>query len=452
MNRLRDWLNRKATDQPPALLGQLIENLPHVVFQLDAGGQWRFLSKAWASLTGLTIDECIDTHYSNAIHPRDRERCKSQFSLLSHGGQCTLAIRLGRESDRYQWVEVHAAGLIVDAQFCGITGTLTNINDRIDEEELLLANQRSLAGMLNDLPGMMYRCRNNIDWTMDYVSAGSLDLTGYPPDDIINNRVISYGGLIHPDDQSSVWNTVQRGIRERRHFELTYRIITASGNEKWVSERGRGLFSSNGEFLGLEGFMVDITADQQRQVVAGENTLIDPDSGIATLALSLDRIGRAINRSKEPGRQPFALIAILLDRFQSILDRGVDPRAIKSIIAERIQSPLAPLDTTCATNEHQFLILTERTVDTEALVALAQAIQDEFLQPILIGEAQYLTSLSIGVAMGSECHHCADELLHDAERAMHHASALGGGRIECFDPRLSPPRTADYSLGGISND
>ncbi len=452
MNRLRDWLDRKSGSPSSVIPKQLIENLPQVVFQMDAAGRWKYLSKAWPSLTGLNVDECVGSHYSKAIHPRDRERCETQFHSMSQGGQCTLAIRLGGQNERYQWVEIRAAGLIFETQFCGITGTITNINDRVDEEELLLANQRSLTGMLNDLPGMMYRCRNNIHWTMDYVSAGSLDLTGYPPEDLINSKVISYAGLIHPEDRDTVWSMVQQAVREHRNFELTYRIITAGGHEKWISERGRALFSSNGELLGLEGFMADITGDQYRQILFTNDAQIANEIGLTALTLSRDRIERVVRRSKEIEQQPYGLMAILLDRFPSIRDRGMDPSAIKRSVAKRIQKPLAPFDTVCAIGEQQFLVLTEHVADAQALIALAQLIQDQFLQPIQVKEKQYLVSLSIGVIMGSERHHSADELLVDAETAMHHASALGGNRIERFDPRVMPSQSVEYSLGGITND
>lgn len=126
-------------------------------------------------------------------------------------------------------------------------------------EEELRESQRTLATLMSNLPGMAYRCRNDPEWTMDFVSEGCSELTGHAPDDLIGNRRVSYSDLIHADDRETVWKTVQAGIEEQRPFELTYRMTAASGEPKWVWEQGRGIFSSERELLSVEGFVTDVT-------------------------------------------------------------------------------------------------------------------------------------------------------------------------------------------------
>jgi len=116
-----------------------------------------------------------------------------------------------------------------------------------------------LNSLLSNLLGMVYRCRNDLDWTMDYVSDGCLDLTGYAPEEIIHNRAISYGQIIHPADRQRIWELVEAAINERKAFDLTYRIITKFGTEKWVRELGRATPANQGDVFALEGFITEIT-------------------------------------------------------------------------------------------------------------------------------------------------------------------------------------------------
>jgi diguanylate cyclase (GGDEF)-like protein/PAS domain S-box-containing protein len=119
-------------------------------------------------------------------------------------------------------------------------------------------NQRSLKTLLGNLPGMVYRCRNDADWTTEFVSEGCYELTGYPAAAFLNHQVM-YGDLIHPDDRKRLWDEAQAALAARRSFQLVYRIITATGGEKWVWEQGCGVSAPDGEVVALEGFVTDIT-------------------------------------------------------------------------------------------------------------------------------------------------------------------------------------------------
>ncbi len=139
---------------------------------------------------------------------------------------------------------------------------LNIIHDITERKEIELTcqeNQRLLTTLLESLPGMAYRCKNDPDWTMEYVSAGVEDLVGLKDHDLIGNRKTSYANLIHPEDKQMVWDVIQDALKNKKNFEMTYRIQIGYAVEKWVWEKGLGIYDEKGELLALEGFISDIT-------------------------------------------------------------------------------------------------------------------------------------------------------------------------------------------------
>ena len=120
---------------------------------------------------------------------------------------------------------------------------------------------QQLNTLVSNLPGMVYRCINDPGWTMEYVSLGSLILTGYAPDVFTGSKPqVSYGSIIHPEFQDWVWHEIQDKIHSNEPFELEYKILHRNGSERWVWERGLMVAGEDGERKYLEGFVTDITA------------------------------------------------------------------------------------------------------------------------------------------------------------------------------------------------
>jgi diguanylate cyclase (GGDEF)-like protein/PAS domain S-box-containing protein len=120
-------------------------------------------------------------------------------------------------------------------------------------------SERFLTTLAANLPGVLYRCRNDASWTMQYLSEGCRELTGYPPEALEENREIAYGELVHPEDRDRVWHGVQRAVEEDRPFQLIYRLRTRGGEEKWVWEQGRVVDPAAPRGGSLEGCIFDVT-------------------------------------------------------------------------------------------------------------------------------------------------------------------------------------------------
>ncbi len=158
-----------------------------------------------------------------------------------------------------------------NSEIIGVQIISQDITERKQTEDALKESQRRLMTLMGNLPGMAYRCRFDEDWTMEFVSDGCYDLTGYRPEDLINNHKISYAQVIYPDDRLKTWEVIQTEVEKNNRFTFTYRIVTASGQIKWVWEQGQGVYSKDGNLEALEGFLIDIT--EQKRYEEALNTI-----------------------------------------------------------------------------------------------------------------------------------------------------------------------------------
>ncbi|MHB1360965.1 MAG: hybrid sensor histidine kinase/response regulator, partial [Rhodocyclaceae bacterium] len=165
--------------------------------------------------------------------------------------------------------------------------------------------------LLQNLNGMVYRCRNDADWSMEFASDGCRALLGIEPAALRAGQP-GYSSLIHPDDSPMVWQAVQDGIKERRPFQTEYRVRHADGGWRWVWEQGCGLFDTAGNLLFLEGFITDIT---QRKTA---------ETALRNLAAELeDRVAERILALTNKEEEIRSLVDNLVDCVIHIDSRGI---------------------------------------------------------------------------------------------------------------------------------
>ncbi len=127
------------------------------------------------------------------------------------------------------------------------------------EQSAILESPRVLRTLVENLPGMAYRCAGDAAWTMHFVSDGFLELTGYDPRDLIGNNRIAYADLIHKDDIEMVRRKTEVAIACGERWTIEYRIRTRDGSQKWVWERGVGVFGADGTLQAREGLITDVS-------------------------------------------------------------------------------------------------------------------------------------------------------------------------------------------------
>ncbi len=220
------------------------------------------INSTYEKITGRTKEELKKTGWTAITHPDDLEKDLENYRKLQSGEikSYTMEKRLIKPDGSIVWVNLIMSQLnLSENNQSNHIALLQDITRRKSIEEELMESERSKSVLLSHLPGLAYRCNYDREWTMQYVSAGCFELTGYLPESFIANKELSFNDIIAPEYREVLWEKWKYNLVNHLPLNHEYEIITASGKRKWVLEMGEGIFNLKGEVEALEGIIIDIT-------------------------------------------------------------------------------------------------------------------------------------------------------------------------------------------------
>lgn len=134
-----------------------------------------------------------------------------------------------------------------------------SVSGVLDADKQSIPAIHSLEALLASIDGMVYRCLADAAWTMEFVSQGALELTGYQPEELIGQTAASFDQIIFADDRERVRQVIHNALDNGTKFELEYRITRKSGEIRWVVERGSAVKRADKGVCILEGIIQDVT-------------------------------------------------------------------------------------------------------------------------------------------------------------------------------------------------
>ncbi|MDX1579760.1 MAG: PAS domain S-box protein, partial [Gemmatimonadota bacterium] len=236
--------------------------IPKVVSEIDSGRMLE-VNEAFTQMFGAhraTVEGASSLELG-FWDDADRRR-ELVARLRSEGG-------FDAEEAWYRDLEGRRGRMLMSARALELSGeglavwTIQDVTERYERE-------RFLSTLLANLPGVVYRCRNDRDWTMEYLAPGVEELTGHTAEQLLGPGEPTYASLIHPDDRERVWREVQEALEASRPFRLEYRIGTSDGTEKWIWEQGTGVEVRREGPATIEGYLFEITEEVEARRAAAE--------------------------------------------------------------------------------------------------------------------------------------------------------------------------------------
>lgn len=207
----------------------------------------------------LTFEQVLDV-----IHPDDVEFLRQTYvDLQGEKERYQHEFRVVKPDGELRWLLARGTIFREESGALIAAGVHVDISGQHRIEEALRESRRRLSTLMSNLPGMAYRCLNDRNWTMLFVSQGCESVCGYKAEQLVSGEVV-WSQLVVQDDRGWLWESVQEALDDDRPFEVEYCIRHADGSQRWVWEQGRGVREDD-QLLGLEGFITDITARKQAE-------------------------------------------------------------------------------------------------------------------------------------------------------------------------------------------
>ena len=268
-----------------------------------------------------------------------------------------------------------------------------------------------------------------------YESPAASRLLGYPPGTLIGKTPFE---TVHPKDVARVREAFAALVRgEVSTAPIVLRFRHADGSWIHLEALGNNLL----ENPGIRGIVLtsrDITdrkrAEERVQYLANYDVL----TALPNRFLMHDRLTQVVAQAHR-NKLSAALLHVDIDRFKVVnetLGHYVGDALLKQA-AERIRKVIREGDTVARVGGDEFTVVFPNVTSLQALSKIAQEMLRELAQPFPGDGQDLFLSASIGISLFPDDAGSVDELIKNADAAMHSAKNLGRNNYQFFTSDLN---------------
>lgn len=279
-----------------------------------------------------------------------------------------------------------------------------------------------------------------------YSSPSCLRITGHPPERFMESPELMREMILEQDQPG--WDAFLKSANCDQGAAYDFRIRSREGDLRWLGAVGRGVAGIGMKPLGVRCSFRDITEHKGLEEKLRHQALHDPLTGLANRTLCLDRIGQAMSREKRRENYYFAVVFLDLDRFKVINDslghRFGDLVLVET--AQRLSTEVRALDTVSRFGGDEFVLLLDELASPSEAIRIVKRIRKALSQTIRVEGQEILTTASFGIVFSPVDNVTPQEILQNANIAMHYSKEAGRNRFKVFTGRMLENAVAQLTL------
>ncbi|MGL5079868.1 MAG: putative bifunctional diguanylate cyclase/phosphodiesterase [Microcoleaceae cyanobacterium] len=268
-----------------------------------------------------------------------------------------------------------------------------------------------------------------------YVNRAFTQITGYFAEDVLGQTPRILQG---PKTDRQVLETMKCSLQERKVFQgetINYRKDGTEFHNHW---RVEPICSASGQITHYLAIQRDITHQKQSEHLLTACETSDPLTRLPNRSILTYRLQEAIEKTHCHQDYLFALLFLDLDHFKLVNDslghQAGDQLLVA--IAQRLQQCVRPTDMIARLGGDEFAILLNNIRDLATVSQIAERIQQNLRKTLLLKGHELSTTVSIGIALSSTGYDHPEDLLRDADIALHRAKARGRACYAVFNKTM----------------
>jgi diguanylate cyclase (GGDEF)-like protein/PAS domain S-box-containing protein len=262
-------------------------------------------------------------------------------------------------------------------------------------------------------------------------NAGAERIKGYSAEEIIGEHCSRF----YPEDETGSW----LGAAEAEGREESEGVsVRKDGTRFWANVVTTALRDKAGRLRGFSMVTRDVTERKMAEQRLLHDALHDGLTGLANRALFMDRLGHAVERARRHRDYAFAVFFLDLDRFKLVND-SLGHLAGDRLLVEvgrRLKSCMRAGDTVARLGGDEFTILLDDTKDSGDALRMAERAQARLSLPFDLDGHEVFVTASVGIALSAMDYLRPEDILRDANTAMHGAKSLGKSAFKVFDATM----------------
>src|SRR3954452_2237204 len=379
----------------------------YAIIGTDADGLITVFNGGAELMLGYRADDLVGLHRPDLFHDREElERLATEFGVpvdrvLGHGTRSA-------DTDTRDWTLVRRDGSKVPVSL-----TITAIRDAGGTLTGYLGIGRDITAerqAARELRDAEERFRNAFDkapigkalvsteGAFIRVNDALCRITGLSEADLL---ATTFQDLTHADDLEADLAHVERLLAgETESYSMEKRYQHADDGYVWILLSVSLVRDETGAPLYFVAQIQDISEQRTAADQLKELTLHDALTGLANRALFADRLGHAVERSRQT-RERVAILFIDLDRFKSVNDNYGHAAGDELLrqAAHRMRTAVRPADTVARLGGDEFTVLCEDLNAVNEASWVADRVSAALERPFDLFGSETSIGVSIGVAV-----------------------------------------------------